>query len=80
MTHKMHEKAEAARALTRLVMAVRVAIRNGDEVATLANYTEYAKAGGRVSLDDIEAEEKAIMQAEVEAQEKKTKWMRRNHD
>lgn len=58
MTHKMQAEAEAARALVQLEVAVRVAVRNGDEEATLANFAAYAKAGGCYTLDEIEAQEK----------------------
>lgn len=58
MTQQMREEAEAARRLTQLEVAVRVAVRNGDEAAVLANFTAYAKAGGYLALDEIEAQEK----------------------
>ena len=62
MTPKMREEAEAARALVRLEVAVRVAVRNGDEAAVLASFTAYAKAGGYLTLDEIEAQEKKAAQ------------------
>lgn len=62
MTQQMREEAEAARALVRLEVAVRVAVRNGDEAAVLANFTAYAKAGRYLALGEIEVQEKKAAQ------------------